>query len=57
MLRLFYGSPQFTVDLATADSKEGSDPEVVGNVIPAVPEPHTPTGVVSDSRCPRRPNH
>ncbi|KAF9650862.1 subtilisin-like protease [Thelephora ganbajun] len=42
--RLLYGSPQLTVDLVTADSKEGSSPKVVGNIVPGDVAPRTPAG-------------
>ena len=47
-LRLFYGSPHFTIDLVAADSKEGSNPVVVGNIVQDTPSPRTPTGQVSN---------
>lgn len=56
-IRLLYGSPLVTVDLVTADSKQGSDPKVVGNLGSSEFIPRTAAGEVSDSRTSRHPDY
>ena len=57
IFRLLYGSLQVRVDLVTADSKEGSHPEVVGNIDLDNFTSRTLAKGVSSPRLSRRPNH
>jgi hypothetical protein len=54
MFRLLFGSPRVTVDLVTADSQEGSPPNVLGNIGSNDLNPRTSYGDVSDPRILRR---